>query len=140
MTNQMVGKSATLPGNARSLPDDWIEKLFRKFEDWYGAKWAAQYGAFPRERVKRSWAEELGGFDGAGVVIGKALEAQKGNPFPPTLPEFLLLCREAARRVGGSGALALPHKMTDEEMEINRQRAAELIGRLARSKRIGDRD
>lgn len=113
-------QSATSPANQRSLPDPWIEKLFQKFEDWYGAKWANQYGAFPRERVKRSWAEELGGFDHVGEVIAKALNAQKGNQFPPTLPEFMAICREAAKRIGDGVAPKLPVILTPED----HQRAA----------------
>lgn len=107
------------------LHDSWVEKLFQKFEDFYGAKWAAQYGDFPRQRVKQTWAEELAGFSDMGGAIAQALNAQKESPFPPTLPEFLKLCRDAARRMGGSGAPALEHRQTIEE----RERAAELSKR-----------
>lgn len=79
------------------MPEPWIEKLFQRFEDFYGAKWAAQYGDFPRERVKRTWAEELAGFRDMPKAIAAALQAQKASVFPPTLPEFLALCRTAAR-------------------------------------------
>ncbi|MDE2442380.1 MAG: hypothetical protein KGP14_15290, partial [Betaproteobacteria bacterium] len=65
------------------LPDAWVEKLFQKFEDFYGSKWAAQYGAFPRERVKRTWAETLAGFAEIPDALGYALEAQKNSTFPP---------------------------------------------------------
>ena len=60
----------------QSLPDGWVEKLFQKFEDFYGAKWAAAYGSFPRDRVKRTWAEELGGFASMPECIAMALEDQ----------------------------------------------------------------
>ena len=59
-----------------TLPELWIEKLFQKFEDFYGAKWAAQYGDFPRDRVKETWAEGLSGFSDKGEAIAKALNAQ----------------------------------------------------------------
>lgn len=118
------------------LHDSWIEKLFQKFEDWYGSKWAAQYGDFPRDRVKATWAEELGGFAGQGDVFVQALAAQKASPFPPTLPEFLALCREAAKRIGPPAVAALEHKLTPEDIARNRQRAASLIEQLARSKRM----
>ena len=111
------------------LHDSWIEKLFQKFEDFYGAKWAAQYGDFPRQRVKQTWAEELAGFADMGGAIAQALSAQKESPFPPTLPEFLKLCRDAARRMGASGAPALEHRQTIEE----RERAAELSKRAVAS-------
>ncbi len=114
-----------------ALPDSWIEKLFQKLEDFYGAKWAAQYGAFPRERVKRTWAEELAGFADKPEAIASAIESQKTNAFPPTLPEFLTACREAAKRVGPK-IQAIEHKLSPEEIERNRQRAAALIGTLGR--------
>lgn len=98
------------------MPDAWIEKLFQKFEDFYGSKWAAQYGDFPRERVKRTWAEELGGFADIPGAIAKAIEAQKSSPFAPTLPEFLALCQEAAKRIGSDRkALTYTPSSADEE-------------------------
>lgn len=120
----MSNQSVTLPGRLSVLPDAWIEKLFQKFEDFYGAKWAAQYGDFPRDRVKRTWAEELGGF--SGDAIAKALDAQKAGKFPPTLPEFIELCRDAARRIGTSSAPALTHKQTPEEVDHQRVMAKRL--------------
>jgi hypothetical protein len=84
---------------SHSLPDAWIERLFQKFEDFYGAKWSAQYGDFPRDRVKETWAEGLAGFSDKGEAIAKALNTQSSSPYAPTLPEFLNLCREAARRI-----------------------------------------
>lgn len=117
------------------LPDDWIEKCFRRFEDFYGSKWAAQYGSFPRERVKRTWGEELAGFADKPEAIGRALKNL--GPFPPTLPEFQAMCRDAARGMGDGGAPKLTVILTPEEIERNRERAAQLVADLAASKRMG---
>lgn len=114
--------NATLPERRSELPEPWIERLFQKFEDFYGAKWAAQYGAFPRERVKRTWAEALAGFAEIPDALGHALEAQKNSPFPPTLPEFLAQCRNAANRQSTSRPIALEQKLTPEQIERNRAR------------------
>jgi hypothetical protein len=133
--------STPSPSTHSVLPEAWVERLFQKFEDFYGAKWAAQYGDFPRARVKRTWAEELGGFAGPGEVIARALDAQKASPFPPTLPEFLTLCREAAKRVGNN-VPQLGHTLSAEEIERNRKRVADLVASLANAKRMqnaGDR-
>lgn len=121
----MENQSVTSPANQSALPEAWIEKLFQKFEDFYGAKWAAQYGSFPRNRVMRTWAEELAGFADKPGAIGRALDAQKANPFPPTLPEFLTLCREAAKRIGNDKP-ALTHKPTAAELEHQRDMAKRL--------------
>ena len=136
--------NAALPANATSqanvpvLPDRGIEWLFQKFEDFYGAKWAAQYGAFPRERVKRTWAIELGGFSDRSDIIKAALDAQKGSPFPPTLPDFLALCREAAKRSGNRSdtTLKLVEKIDPKQLERNRIRIAEMIGCLKQSGKV----
>jgi hypothetical protein len=49
-------------------------------------------------------------------AIAKAIDAQKSSPYAPTLPEFLALCREAARRIGADNP-ALPYKPTPEDSE-----------------------
>lgn len=116
------------------LPDSWVERLFQRFEDYYGSKWAAQYGAFPRDRVKATWAEELAGFASIPGAIAAALEVQKSDEWPPTLPKFLQLCREQARRIGAPKAPALDHKLTPEDIERNRVRIGELTAKLAKSR------
>lgn len=110
------------------MPDSWVERLFQKFEDFYGAKWAAQYGNFPRERVKRTWGEELAGFADMPAALRRAVEAQKESQFPPTLPEFLALCRDAARRIGTS-VPSLPYHPTEEEQ----RKAGEVVKSLAKA-------
>lgn len=132
--NAQLPANATSPESLSVLPDAWIEKLFQRFEDYYGAKWAAQYGSFPRERVKRTWAEELAGFSAKPERIASALSAQKSSPFPPTLPEFLGLCREALRRIGDDVKPALTHKPTRADHE----RALAAINTAARA--ITNRD
>ena len=76
---------------SHQLPDSWIEKLFQKMEDRYGDLWATRYGLFPRDRVKQTWAEDLGDLSGEEVARGVA--ACRTAKFPPTLPEFRSLCR-----------------------------------------------
>lgn len=116
----------------QSLPDGWVEKLFQKFEDFYGAKWAAAYGSFPRDRVKRTWAEELGGFASMPECIAMALEDQKQLKFPPTLPEFLTLCRDAAKRLPPKVSLIIEHKLSEEDMQRNRERISKIASSLSR--------
>lgn len=97
---------------AQDRTDWWlrqIERLFQKFEDFYGTKWAAQYGDFPRERVKSTWAEELAGFIDKPEVIARAVSSQRENKSPPTLPEFMTNCRNEARRIQSAPALPSAH-------------------------------
>lgn len=83
--------SEILPQKPCALPDSWVERLFQRMEDRYGAMWADRYGQFPRQRVKDSWAEDLAGI--SGDELRRGLDACKQSKFPPTLPEFISLCR-----------------------------------------------
>jgi hypothetical protein len=86
-----TGTGVTSPANANGLPDAWIERIFQRMEDRYGDLWAQRYGAFPRERVKRSWADDLS--EMSGEEIARGVVACRDLKFPPTLPEFRALCR-----------------------------------------------
>ncbi len=83
--------SSTVKSSA--LPDAWIERIFQRMEDRYGALWADRYGAFPRARVMRSWAEDLA--DMSRDELTRGVAACRDRKFPPTLPEFRELCRPA---------------------------------------------
>jgi hypothetical protein len=71
----------------------WVEKIFQRMEDRYGALWADRYGAFPRARVMRTWAEDLA--DMSRDELTRGVAACRDRKFPPTLPEFRELCRPA---------------------------------------------
>lgn len=69
----------------------WIDRLFSRLSAFYGSKFADLWRGTDLAEVKAVWAEELAGFSGA--EIAKGLEGCKAKEWPPTLPEFLLLCR-----------------------------------------------
>lgn len=115
------------------LPDAWVGRIFDHMTANYGTKFLDLWRGTDLALVRRHWAEKLGGFVEKPEAIKLALDALDEKPFPPTLPEFLALCREAARRIAPPVA-ALPHKLTLEELEKNRKRAAELIAELAKAK------
>lgn len=81
----------TSPAKPSALPDTWVERLFQRMEDRYGDLWANRYGAFPRERVKRTWAEDLA--DLTRGELARGVEACRSVTFAPTLAEFRKLCR-----------------------------------------------
>lgn len=70
---------------------DSVNSLFAKFESLYGARLADMWRNSNIAEVKRAWSEELAGFKVGEVEAG--LQACRAKPWPPTLPEFLLLCR-----------------------------------------------
>lgn len=89
MTTELPAAPSTATRSA--LPDAFVERIFQRMEDRYGALWADRYGAFPRERVMRTWAEDLADLSRDELVRG--MTACKDRKFPPTLPEFREMCR-----------------------------------------------
>lgn len=83
--------NATSPASVPALPDAWAERIFQRMENFYLSKWVDSFGSIPRERVKQAWAEELA--DYTADEIKRGLESCRTRIWPPTLPEFLLMCR-----------------------------------------------
>lgn len=83
--------SVTSPANVPALPDAWAERIFQRMENFYLSKWVDSFGSIPRERVKQAWAEELAEY--TVDEIKRGLDACRNRVWPPTLPEFLLMCR-----------------------------------------------
>ena len=75
------------------FPKHWVEALFKRFSVMYGSKWSAMWADVPMADVLDAWQEDLKGVQAEQVK--RALEYLKANnPFPPTLPEFLGICRQ----------------------------------------------
>lgn len=73
------------------IPEAWVEKLFSRFSAMYGRKFADLWSDCNLANVKALWAEELGILTRDELASGVA--ACKIREWPPTLPEFLRLCR-----------------------------------------------
>lgn len=80
----------------------------------YGSKFSDLWRGSDLSTVRRMWAEKLAGFADIPKAIKEALDALDDKPFPPTLPEFLALCREAGRR-HETHKPAIEYKPTAEE-------------------------
>lgn len=112
------------------LPLPWVERIFAHMMGLYGSRFLDMWRGTDLVEVKALWAEKLGGFVDKPDSIKAAINALDDQPTPPSLPIFLHLCREAARRMGDPKPKALDHKLTPEEIERNRKRAAELLAGL----------
>lgn len=78
------------------LPDSWVESLLARMLATYGQKFRSQWADVPPETLREAWAVALGRFDGERIKW--ALEQMIATcPWPPTLPEFAALCRQAPR-------------------------------------------
>ncbi len=89
--NAPLPPSAISPASRDALPDAWIERLFARFSAMYGSRFADLWGGCKLDQVKAVWAEELAGY--GGDELRRGVEACKARDWPPTLPEFLKLCR-----------------------------------------------
>ena len=106
-----------------ALPSAWINRLFDRFAVMYGKHWLDLWADVPMADVKDAWRTELGGC--TGEQIGAALKAC--GTFPPTLPEFLALCKPAP--VPAAHRLFLPAPPRNPNREI-RQNVKEEIDKL----------
>lgn len=82
---------ATSQPKSSALPEPWIERLFARFEAMYGARFADAWKGCDLHNVKSVWAECLGGYSREELAAGVAKCLTRD--WPPTLPEFLQLCR-----------------------------------------------
>lgn len=89
------------------LPDRWVERIFTHMACAYGTRFADMWAGQDAATVKAFWARKLGGFAHRGDVIAAALDALDEQPTPPSLPQFLAICRTQARRLP-SPHMALP--------------------------------
>lgn len=122
--------NATLPAKLSVLPDSWIERIFTRMSVMYGALFRERWRDCDLDEVKRVWAEELSSFSDNPECFGLALKAMVAEcKFPPTLPEFVAICRKHYSR---PKLVALEHKLTPEDIERNRARAKEIAERLGR--------
>lgn len=122
--------------NRAALPDSWIERIFKKMSVNYGSKFADLWRGTDPVDMKNEWAYKLAGFADMPKEIKEALDALDDKPYPPTLPEFLALCREAGRRIDGHKP-AIEYRPTAEEQA----RADALIKKAAeRMTKIDRRD
>jgi hypothetical protein len=121
-----------------SLPRAWIDRIFLRLIGIYGAQFKAKFSVIENgidigmENAKEVWADELASFHDLPDAIAYALKNLPTDRAPNAL-EFREICRRAPRKE----PLALPHHLSPEEIKRNKQRIAEMVGTLAKSKTIG---
>lgn len=75
------------------MPSQLIERLFDRLSAMYGARFADMWRGIDPAAMKRVWAEELS--DCSREELARGVAACRTRDWPPTLPEFLKLCRPA---------------------------------------------
>jgi hypothetical protein len=83
------------PPNA--LPPHWVDRLFERLAALYGVqRVSAMWQSTDIAAVKTLWGEQLGRFQPATIAAALQRLVDAGDGWPPTLPEFVELCRQAA--------------------------------------------
>jgi len=132
-----MSESSTSHGqqDERRLSEPMVRRLFAELQGLYGSRWidmwklgqvrddGADLGLLNAQAV---WAKALGGFAEHPKILRKALDACHAKPFPPTLPEFLELCRQY---LGNDAPLALP--VLPSLPEVARQKVEALAAEKA---------
>lgn len=115
------------------LPNAWMAKIFSTLQGYYGTRYTNMWKTGElltngqdggHVNMMRVWSEKLGGFADHPECIAYALENLPEHP--PTLPQFMEICRRAPRKE----PLMLEHHITPEDMERNKQRLKELMEKL----------
>lgn len=91
MTEPSTFKRPDWPLDA--LPQHWIEALFSKMAAFYGSRFASMWTGVNVAEVQKAWAIELGKLSRDQLKAGS--DNLTALPKPPTLPEFVALCRQA---------------------------------------------
>ncbi|MDF3858098.1 hypothetical protein P3W70_07060 [Achromobacter denitrificans] len=73
------------------VPLAWAARLIERMQALYGAKFALQWEGIAPARLAEVWAQEIA--DYSAEEIQRGLASCRGRTFPPTIPEFLGLCR-----------------------------------------------
>jgi hypothetical protein len=83
------------------LPKNLLNMIWAKMTDFYADKWTAKYGVDPASGAGETWAEELYGknYKQIRAAISACL-TRKDTGWPPTLPEFIVLCGRDDKPVG----------------------------------------
>lgn len=106
---------------SRQLPERWVAKIFRELQGNYGSRFLNQWKTGQAledgtdagiRNAMQAWSKKLGGFADMPSVLSAVLACLPEEP--PSLPEFVSLCRNQASRFAG-GTARLEHKPTPEE-------------------------
>jgi hypothetical protein len=75
------------------VPEAWIDRIFVRLSGMYGNRFNDMWSGCAIAEVKSTWADGLSGYSVEEIRRGLA-ECMKLD-WPPTLPQFLKLCRPA---------------------------------------------
>lgn len=115
MTERSMFEKPEWPLNA--LPRHWVEALFAKMAAFYGSRFASMWNGTNVLEVQKAWAIELGKLSREQLKAGS--ENLTALPKPPTLPEFVALCRQARTEQAASTSPRLPDEKRADQATVD---------------------
>jgi hypothetical protein len=109
-----------------------IEALFSKMTAFYGDKFAMMWRGAKLDEVQKAWAIELAKLSREQLKAGS--ESMTALPKPPTLPEFIALCKQARLEQAAFQTPRLEHVAPADQKVIDANLAQ--IKRFSKPKRM----
>ena len=115
------------------LPPHWVSKIFRECQGHYGSRWLDMWRTGQTlpdgtdvglQNAMEKWGERLAGFIDRPEALRKAMQSLPIHP--PTLPEFIALCRQQSITLQDS--LPPPTPDADKRMRNIEQATAVKVG------------
>lgn len=107
------------------LPDSWVKSLLDRMAAMYGSAFLSKWEKTDPAAMRDMWADALGAYSGEQIKWALDSLISSGKEFPPGLPEFVALCRQAPR----PQPIALPQPKVEPEQA--RQRMSDLEKHVA---------
>lgn len=83
-------RSETASPSVEPLKLKHLETLWLKMTETYGHRWTANFGT--KASPDHAWAKHLSGITGQQIANGLGALTERGDPWPPSAPEFRQLC------------------------------------------------
>lgn len=109
-----------------------IQALFSKMAAFYGDKFTSMWRGVKVEEVQKAWAIELAKLSREQLKAGS--ESLSALPKPPTLPEFIALCKQARLEQAAFQTPRLKHVTPADQKVIDANLAQ--IKRFSKPKRL----
>ncbi len=119
-----------------SIPDAWLARLFDRLTAIYGSqKVGAMWMDADMGQVKAAWGHALAKYPPEAIASALQDLPELPNPWPPTLPEFVTLVREAAEYLRTKNApplLGHTEKLADKDSPAVKEAMAQMRALLKR--------
>lgn len=90
LTQMLLSPEATPPSKRKYKPSVRAQRVWDRLGDWYGARFADQYGDLPSQ----DWCTVIDGSTNEDLIAVLIRVRQEHVTFPPTLPEFAALVKQ----------------------------------------------